>query len=400
MTVENNALKIVNILIHFGYTAYYAGGWVRDFLLDHPSDDIDIATDAPPEKIVELFPKTVEVGISFGVVVVLMEGHQFEVATFREDLEYHDGRRPTHVAYTSAEGDAQRRDFTINGMFFDPVHQKVIDYVNGQEDLSRGIIRAIGNAHERFAEDRLRMVRAVRFAYRFGYQIEKKTEEAIIQHADSLFPAVAMERIWQELKKMAKYSTFDQALIKMDQLGLLREIFPPLKDISHEEIARSVSHFSKLPKDCPPILSVMELFPEADLEALIAYCYYLKASNQEMKLVEFSYQVRNLRGDEDADWVPVYAHPQIETVLAVVCAKKDPAVLQDHHQRMLRLRSHIDRVVQRKPLVTAALLQKEGIEPGKQLGDLLKAAQRLSINENIENSQEVIERLKESPVWP
>lgn len=399
MTVEKNALKIVNILLDSGYTAYYAGGWVRDYLLKHPSDDVDIATDAPPEKIVELFPKTVEVGISFGVVVVLLEGHQFEVATFREDLEYHDGRRPTHVAYTSAGGDAQRRDFTINGMFFDPIRNKIIDYVEGQKDLSIGIIRAIGDAHERFKEDRLRMVRAVRFAYRFGYQIEKQTEEAILKHAHSLFPAVAMERIWQELKKMARYTSFDQALIKMDQLGLLKEIFPPLKGISHDEIANRVSHFIKLPKKCPPVLAVMELFPDADLEALTAYCYYLKVSNQEIKLVEFAHCVRVMAGDEDADWAPIYAHLQIKTVLEVVCAKKNPSILENHQHRMARLQPHTERVIQRKPVVTAALLQKEGIIPGKQLGDLLKAAQRLSINENIEDPQEVIDRLKQSSVW-
>jgi poly(A) polymerase len=399
MDCEKGALKIVRRLTDAGYTAYYAGGWVRDYLLAHPSDDIDIATDAKPEVIVELFNRTIHVGISFGVVVVLMDNHQYEVATFREDFGYEDGRRPSECAYTDAEGDARRRDFTINGMFYDPLQGKVIDYVDGKSDLKRGLVRAIGDPHERFREDRLRMIRAVRFAYRFGYMLDPLTEQAIMQHAHTLFPAVAMERIWHELQKMARYPTFDQALLKMHALGLLQEIFPPLKEISNEQLAERVAVFSRFPANCPEILYIMELFPEASLEALTAYCYYLKVSNKDVKLVEYADQVRRMDSDLDADWVPLYAHPQAEVVLEVVCARNHSDALRSHWERMERLRPHIERMAKRSPVLTASRLLSEGILPGKGMGNLLKEAQRLAITHDLHHPDEVLTLLRKSPAW-
>ena len=190
------ATAIVRKLVAAGYTAYFAGGWVRDYLMGHPSEDIDIATDAPPEKIIDLFPKTLLVGVAFGVVVVIVDGHQFEVATFRRDIDYADGRKPSKIELSTAEEDAFRRDFTINGMFYDPLEDVFHDFVKGKEDIQHGVIRAIGNADERFVEDRLRMIRAVRFAARFAFNISSETQSAIEANADTLFPAVAMERIW------------------------------------------------------------------------------------------------------------------------------------------------------------------------------------------------------------
>ena len=162
MEEHPQARYIVDTLAKAGFVAYYAGGWVRDFLLGHPSDDIDIATNAPPETIQALFPKTVPIGIAFGIVLVIVEGHPYEVATFRNDLEYQDGRRPLRIEFTTAEEDAKRRDFTINGMFYDPLQKTVLDFVGGQQDLQKQLVRAIGNPHARIAEDRLRMIRAIR----------------------------------------------------------------------------------------------------------------------------------------------------------------------------------------------------------------------------------------------
>src|SRR5262249_42065141 len=153
------ARTIVETLTRAGYIAYYAGGWVRDLLLGHPSDDIDIATNAPPAVVQQLFANTVPIGLAFGIVLVLIEGREYEVATFRSDVGYTDGRRPSHVHFTSAKEDAKRRDFTINGMFYDPLKQEVLDYVEGKEDLEKKLIRAIGDPHERIREDRLRMIR-------------------------------------------------------------------------------------------------------------------------------------------------------------------------------------------------------------------------------------------------
>lgn len=399
MEIENSALKIVKTLKDSGYTAYYAGGWVRDYLLDHPSDDIDIATDAKPEVIVDLFSKTIQVGISFGVVVVLMDGHQFEVATFREDLGYEDGRRPTSCAYTDAEGDANRRDFTINGMFFDPLKGEVIDFIDGRQDLEKGVVRAIGNPHERFEEDRLRMIRAIRFTYRFGYELDKATEQAIRDHAHSLFPAVAMERVWHELQKMARYPTFSQALIKMHEVGLLAEIFPPLKDVKREELEDRVASLERFPQKCPAILSVLELFPHHSVEEQTAFCYYLKVSNKEIKLVEYADQVRRTNGDQDVDWARLYAHPEADIVFAAVCARQNGHQLKIHRERMQRLCIHVDRIVKKAPVVSASTLQAEGIVPGKQMGELLREAERLAITHDLHKPEDVMPLLRKSEVW-
>src|SRR3989338_2628829 len=143
MEEHPQARQIVETLAKAGFVAYYAGGWVRDFLLNHPSDDIDIATNAPPETIQALFPHTVPIGLAFGIILVIIDGKQYEVATFRQDLAYKDGRRPTKIAFATAIEDAKRRDFTINGMFFDPLKEEVLDYVSGKTDLENQVIRAI-----------------------------------------------------------------------------------------------------------------------------------------------------------------------------------------------------------------------------------------------------------------
>ena len=173
------AKKIIRDIQSSGYIAYIAGGFVRDYLLKRPSTDIDIATSATPEDILKIFPDAHAVGISFGVMLVKREGHSFEVATFRKDLDYKDGRRPDKVLYTTAKEDANRRSITINGMFLDPLENKIYDFVGGEKDLKAKIVRTIGNPYERFFEDRLRMLRAVRFTAVLGFTMEEMTKKAI-----------------------------------------------------------------------------------------------------------------------------------------------------------------------------------------------------------------------------
>src|SRR5579885_1219559 len=169
---EAKALAIISRLREHGFVAYLAGGCVRDRILGIKAKDFDIATDARPEAVQGLFSNTVPVGAKFGVVVVIVDGDPFEVATFRADAPYLDGRRPSAVHFGSLEADAARRDFTIGGMSYDPAAGRVIDLVGGQRDLRAGIIRAIGDPRQRFAEDRLRMLRAIRFAARLDFSIE------------------------------------------------------------------------------------------------------------------------------------------------------------------------------------------------------------------------------------
>ena len=201
MTLKNKATKIVKILQKNGYEAVFAGGCVRDMLLDITPNDYDIATSATPEVVESLFKNTKAVGKAFGVILVKFRGTDFEVATFRNDGNYSDGRRPDFITFSSMTEDAMRRDFTINAMFYDPVKKKVIDFVNGRKDLDNKVIRFVGNADERIKEDHLRLLRAVRFALRFNFSLQLFILNDIKRNAH-LVRKVAAERIREELVKM------------------------------------------------------------------------------------------------------------------------------------------------------------------------------------------------------
>ncbi|MEO8270760.1 MAG: CCA tRNA nucleotidyltransferase [Aureliella sp.] len=215
-----------------GHTALWAGGCVRDLLMGNEPSDYDVATSATPEQVRELFGhrRTLPVGISFGVVIVQGnrgKAEQVEVATFRTDAAYSDGRHPDAVVFSTPQEDAQRRDFTINGMFFDPLTQAVIDYVGGEADLQQGRLRAIGRADDRIGEDKLRMLRAVRFAARFGFEIEPSTREAIARHAADV-SCVSGERLWTEITKTLATPRAAWAIEEWYKLGLLEQILPEL----------------------------------------------------------------------------------------------------------------------------------------------------------------------------
>ena len=220
----DDALVFLRRLRDAGHVAYFAGGCVRDQLMGLEPKDYDVATDAPPRRVRELFSNTQAVGAAFGVILVRHRGSQVEVATFRSDGEYRDGRHPSEVRFTTAEEDAKRRDFTINGLFLDPLSGQVIDYVGGQEDLKAGRIRAIGDPIKRFEEDSLRLLRAVRFSARFGFPIEPATSAAIVEHAPQL-KRVSPERIAEELRIMLSAPTKDQAWRMLWELRLARVVF-------------------------------------------------------------------------------------------------------------------------------------------------------------------------------
>lgn len=402
-----HATTIVRKLTHAGYIAYFAGGWVRDYVMDHPSSDIDIATNAPPEVILDLFPRTLLIGLSFGVVIVLSNGCQFEVSTFRKDLEYKNGRKPEKIELATPEEDAMRRDFTINGMFYDPLEEKVYDYVGGMEDIERGVIRAIGDPYERFNEDRLRMIRAIRFSSRFDFLIDPDTQEAIVENAEFLFPSVAVERVWQEFGKMTDYPRFEHACIEMQRLGLLPVIFPDLKFVHLNDFKQRVRPFSHYPAHTPTVLYLLELFPTHSLEQLTDICRFLKISGSEIKLLEYAYQVREAlrKGVEDPVlWVSLYAHPQANTILQVCAAhgqeKEKEAFMVGHEVRQEKLLSHIVRLQTKRPLVTSAHLLERGISPGKNMGELLKEAESIAILRDLQTAEEVLEQLTASTKWP
>ena len=223
------AREIVARLQRAGFTAYFAGGCVRDRLLGIEAKDYDIATSAAPEEVQEVFRGRVTdlVGKSFGVVRVMEDGEWFEVAMFRQDGTYVDGRRPESVTPATPEEDAQRRDFTINGLFYDPVAERLIDFVGGEADLRAKLLRAIGNPADRFAEDHLRLLRAVRFAARLRFEIETKTWEAMCAGA-SLIRTVSAERIRDEINKIFTAAKPEKGLDLLDQSGLLVHVLPDI----------------------------------------------------------------------------------------------------------------------------------------------------------------------------
>lgn len=405
-----HAKSIVAKLKRAGYTAYFAGGWVRDFLMGHPSEDIDIATDAPPNRIMDLFPQTVLVGLSFGVVIVVIDGHQFEVATFRKDLHYADGRHPQGIEMSTPQEDALRRDFTINGMFYDPIEEVIHDFVHGQEDIRLGIIRAIGNPYERFFEDRLRMLRAFRFSSRFSFNIDPETQEAIRQTADKLFPAVAMERVWQEFNKMSAYPGFDQAIVNMHQVELLDVIFPELEKVHIKDLRHWVKAYSNFPKECPTILYLMELFPSHTSEQKIDIAKRIKAKNKDIKLLEYMDAfTRAFNQDQQENnfdrhlWAWLIAQPDWGLVLHVIAARYPEdhrmKLIQMYTERAAQLDPHIRRFKEGKPLISPAILMEHGIRPGKKMGLIMKEAERMVVNEDWNDPIPVLKKLSAMPLW-
>ena len=225
--MEKTAREIVSRLREGGHVAYFAGGCVRDIVRGETPKDFDIATDATPGVMQKIFARTYAVGAHFGVIVVLENGFQFEVATFRSDDVYVDGRRPSAVRFSSPEEDAKRRDFTINGMFFDPIANEVIDFVGGRADLKAKLVRAIGDPAQRFAEDRLRMLRAVRFATVLDYKIDNQTWEALRANASSI-TEISAERIREELVRIFLSPNRVRGWDLLDESGLLRAILPEI----------------------------------------------------------------------------------------------------------------------------------------------------------------------------
>ncbi len=225
LSPRENAKQIVARLQQAGFAAFWVGGCVRDFLLGRAAQDFDIATDARPEQVEQLFLKTIPVGKKFGVVIVVEGGHQFQVATFRAEADYQDGRRPETVVFANAGADASRRDFTVNGLFYDPLTEKIHDWVGGEKDLRAKIIRTIGPPEERFGEDHLRMLRAVRFAAQLDFAIEPPTFAAIRVLAPKI-KIISAERVRDELIKLFAPPHAARGLVLLRDSGLLEHILP------------------------------------------------------------------------------------------------------------------------------------------------------------------------------
>ena len=276
--MRDAATEVVRALQQAGHTAYWAGGCVRDMLLGREPKDFDIATSARPEDVSRLFRNTRHVGAQFGVVLVRTFGHSLEVATFRTDHDYEDGRRPTGVTFSTPQEDACRRDFTINGMFYDPLADEIHDFVRGRPDLEAGVIRAIGVPSERFAEDHLRTLRAIRFASRFGFEIDPTTWEAMRASAQDL-SRISPERIRMELEAMLSRPRRADAARMLADCGAIDYLWTGSWAL-HAIIDRVTSALAALPDDArfEPSLAIMLAGYQPRLAA--AACRDLKCSNE------------------------------------------------------------------------------------------------------------------------
>lgn len=256
-----SAVELVKKLRQKGYEAYWAGGCVRDILLGTEPKDYDIVTSATPDQVEELIDKTIPIGKQFGVILAHEDGHQFEIATFRSDSDTSDGRRPTSVEFKSAEEDAKRRDFTINGLFYDPVEDKILDYINGQQDIDAKLIRFIGDPETRIKEDYLRILRAVRFKNTLNFQYHPDTYQALKKQVQQV-STVSAERIQAELNKILQSKYRVQAINDLEDLGLLQVILPEVQAMKgvaqpvefHNGLdvyQHTMKALESLPKDAP-----------------------------------------------------------------------------------------------------------------------------------------------------
>lgn len=367
-------LRVVRTLRAAGYEALLAGGCVRDKLLGKRPKDYDIATNAVPEAVSRLFRRTLSVGAQFGVVIVLTGGRQIEVATFRSDVSYEDGRHPTGVVFTDARHDAERRDFTINGMFYDPLARRVIDYVGGQQDIHAGIVRAIGDPSQRFAEDHLRMLRAIRFAGRLGFTIEKKTWQSMRQLAPKI-TQISAERILTELEIILTDPNRAYSITLARDAGLLRHILPELNE---DCLEMGIKTLEQCPSRTGFDLVLAALLVECSEQLVNAICRRLKSSNELRKNVNWLVASRtellgaiSLSKGRLKLWL---ANPLFESLVSLCRARlkaagEEPTLLRRLRRQITALG---DEPISPPPLLDGHDLIQLGVPEGPPLGRLVK----------------------------
>ncbi|MHC4085110.1 MAG: CCA tRNA nucleotidyltransferase [Planctomycetota bacterium] len=374
MTNKQAAIKVIRRLNRKGFQALLAGGCVRDMLLGQRPKDYDVAANAQPKDVIELFKRTLKVGAKFGVVIVMLEDRQVEVATFRTEAGYTDGRHPSVVKFSCAEEDASRRDFTINGMFYDPLKEKVIDYVDGRTDLKKGLIRTIGKPKERFSEDYLRMLRAVRFSTQLGFAIEPATWSSIRSNAKNI-TKISGERIAIELEAILVNPNRSVGTSMLAESGLAKAIFPGFSG-RHPEFA--VSILAQLPKKVDFALAIASLFAGCPTEYARQKCQILKLSRSQNKHIKFLLANRGRLLDDRmalSRLKLILAGPYFwdlyELQRAIQKAVPDGA---EGMAALVRLRKRIkdlgDIELRPKPLLNGHNLIRLGAVPGPGLGQL------------------------------
>ncbi len=388
------AVGVVRRLRAAGYEALLAGGCVRDMLMGHRASDYDVATSATPRQVKQIFGHVLMIGAKFGVAMVIINRRTIEVTTFRSDLSYSDGRRPDGVKFVTPKRDAQRRDFTINGMFYDPISRRVIDYVGGKKDLQAGVIRAIGDPERRFAEDYLRMLRAVRFAGRFGFRIERATARAIKRRAGRI-TKISGERIREELEKMFARKPALATLKQLHKLQLIKAILPELfADTNHwSKASRRAGAVSERGDALLTIASLLCDLPASDIRRIVRRW---GGSNEMRKsLLWMSEHLDDWRTAHEmslAQFKRILAHRDFRRL--EMLWRFEERFADGGKSRSLAIRRRIKAIdpkqIDPQPLLTGADLKEIGLKEGAILGRVLRKLYDAQLNEQITNRRDAL----------
>ncbi|PYI48026.1 MAG: phosphohydrolase [Verrucomicrobia bacterium] len=409
--MEKAARKVIARLRENGHIAYFAGGCVRDMVRGITPKDYDIVTDARPEAVQMLFARTFAVGAHFGVIIVLEDSFQFEVATFRSDEAYIDGRHPSAVHFSSPEEDAKRRDFTINGMFYDPVAEQVIDLVGGQADIAAKLVRAIGEPAKRFAEDRLRMLRAVRFATVLDYQIDNQTWEALVANATSI-NQISAERIRDELMRIFLSPNRVRGWDLLDSSGLMPVILPELEAMKgvlqpeqfHPEgdvFVHTRLMLQLLPEEVSVPLVLAVLFHDVAKPVMTeAIMRRLRFSGAEIdatiEMVRQHMVFKDAPNMRVAKLKRFMARPTFEDELELhrVDCESSHRIL-DNYEFLLRKREEFaNEPIIPPPLVRGDDLIALGLKPGPKFGEILEAVETRQLEGTLRTRDEALEWVK------
>lgn len=435
--MKPTSVEIIQKLHSAGHKAYWAGGCVRDMLLGTEPKDFDIATSAAPEEMEKILggvlEKVIPVGKQFGVMIGVKNGHHFEIATFRSDSGYSDGRRPDAVEFTNAYEDAARRDFTINGMFYDPVEDEILDYVGGQKDMEARLIKFIGEPEKRILEDHLRILRAVRLKSQLKFQYHPSTWNALQKHAALLVDTVSNERIGAELSRMIMLSSAHECFEDMEDLGILKVIMPEIQRL--KGVAQPAQYHQEGDVWDHTMLALASLAPTASLPVRWATLFHDAGKPDTFELKE------RIRFDghvnvgekvartvltrlkfprkvvDEVCWlvlhhmmmVPLvempegkkrkwFLHPSFLNLMAVFKADAAGTMPSD-----LSLYNQIDDLYTQtlsaiprppKPLITGNDIMKElAIKPGKKVGELLDEAYELQLEGTLKTKQDALKWL-------
>jgi tRNA nucleotidyltransferase/poly(A) polymerase len=385
------AIEIIKELRRRGHVAYLVGGCVRDMVMEIEPADYDIATSALPEQVVDIFPRTESIGAQFGVVLVIHHGHPFEVATFRSDEAYVDGRRPTGVVFTDARQDVQRRDFTINGLLYDPIEKDVIDYVKGRDDISAKIVRAIGDPHARFEEDKLRILRAIRFGARLGYTIEPVTWDAVRAMAPKIHQ-VSSERIREELTRILTEGQAARGVRMLEESGLRREILPELEWTAHIEKSLEL-----LGKESSADFAVGVLLHQTPVKAVQRIVERLKFSRAEMHhildLVENFPRFSEVHKMSISELKRFFRLDRFEDHLrlAKIHAQATGETLANYEYAWAKRQEWADDEIWPEPVVTGNDLIAMGFTPGPMFKEILTRIEDEQLEGRLPNREQGLE---------